>query len=470
MAGRRRQLLAVLLGAAALAAVVSWGAAPDGPAALMEDDGLDADSIGMDQNAMLANSPKKNAAFLRVFGSYLGRSSSTLKSAPKTATQLSQQGGGKGGGGSRKGENSKLASEMQAELTAGSADEQMMTPHFVAALNAASRPQMLASTDGEDSKASLVNKEAMAALSMTDKGKGQHVLPAKLREKYLFKKDRTELGATNTETPNQAALRAQPAPASAGSMQALAAAPAGQGAQGSQGAASAADSKLLASAPEGLSTKQLIRQAAMRQMAVLKAKASMVQAQQPAAAPVQQPAATQQMYQPTYGSPMYPAAQPQYAYAQPPPQQPALYQQAPQPMLSGYGAQAPAWYPASAGQQQPTEGMQVSPYNDTPQRLSGYQAPQSRTAAYASFSAPPPQQLAARAPVVTAASPVLTPEEVGEEAANKAAPDMFSPDATIKGKASASSKREQMLALKSQIMSDYKKNTEDADKQLLMGV
>lgn len=93
------------------------------------DGGLEANSIDIDHNAMLASNPKKNAAFLRVFGNYVGGGkSSTLKTAPKGATQLSEStsGGSKGSGSD---ENSKLAQQMQAELTAGSEDEESYTPH-----------------------------------------------------------------------------------------------------------------------------------------------------------------------------------------------------------------------------------------------------------------------------------------------------------------------------------------------------
>ena len=52
----------------------------------MQDDGLDAQAISMDHDAMLASDPKKNAAFLKVFGEFTPQ---TLKAAAGT-TQLAQ--------------------------------------------------------------------------------------------------------------------------------------------------------------------------------------------------------------------------------------------------------------------------------------------------------------------------------------------------------------------------------------------
>lgn len=106
----------------------------------MEDGGLEASSIGMDHNAMLSSDPKKNAAFMRVFGNYVGGSHANqkLKSAPQTATQLAESGSSsKGKGGGLESENQKLAQQMQAELTAGSDDEESFTPHCERATPAA---------------------------------------------------------------------------------------------------------------------------------------------------------------------------------------------------------------------------------------------------------------------------------------------------------------------------------------------
>jgi hypothetical protein len=56
----------------------------------------------------------------------------------------------------------------------------------VAALNAASGNQMLASTDGDETD---LNQRALAALSMTDSSTHKaHMLPPKLRAKYMFHK------------------------------------------------------------------------------------------------------------------------------------------------------------------------------------------------------------------------------------------------------------------------------------------
>lgn len=98
---------------------------------LMDDGDLDATSISMDHDAMLSSNPKKNQAFMRVFDSYVGgKKGDTLQSSPSGTTQLAQQGRqAKGSGGSDSDMNSRLASEMQAKLTASSEDDDMMTPH-----------------------------------------------------------------------------------------------------------------------------------------------------------------------------------------------------------------------------------------------------------------------------------------------------------------------------------------------------
>lgn len=308
---------------------------------------------------------------------------------------------------------------------------------------------MLASTDSKQQK---VDKEAMSALSMASGSHRQHVLPAGLREKFQFSRTRSQL-STGPVSPDQAALHAT---VPARSSQQLSQSPL----PASSAAASEADGELLASAPENMSTKELIKQAAMRQMAVLKAKAAI--ATPALSAAPQQPARTQQMYDTGFQA------------------QPMMYQQA-QPY--GYAAPAspyPSQYAAYAAAPQQQLYRQQPAVQYAPARLVGYQSPPVSRAP--EYSAPPQYQQAA--PVYQqvyqqaaiprpfrASKPAMTPEQVGLAAANHAAPDWRSPDATVKAKGgNKSSKMAEMLALKSQIMSDYKKNTAAASQQLLMGV
>ncbi len=93
----------------------------------MSDGSLDAATIDMDHDAMLATNPKKNAAFMRVFGSYVGGKKGDTLSAPAATTQLAQQQHSSHKISSDL--NAKLAKEMQSQLTAGSQDDEMMTPH-----------------------------------------------------------------------------------------------------------------------------------------------------------------------------------------------------------------------------------------------------------------------------------------------------------------------------------------------------
>jgi hypothetical protein len=58
----------------------------------------------------------------------------------------------------------------------------------------------------------------------------------------------------------------------------------------------------------------------------------------------------------------------------------------------------------------------------------------------------------------------MSARAIGQQAANAAAANWRSPDATIKGKGGLAEKKAQMEALRTQILSDYKKNTEDAEK------
>jgi hypothetical protein len=327
---------------------------------------------------------------------------------------------------------------------------------------------MLASADSKQQK---VDKEAMSALSMTAGNNQKHILPAGLREKYQFSKTKSQLSA-GPESPNQAALQAT---VPTGSSQQLSQSPQPQPA--SPAAAAKADGVLLASAPENMNTKELIKQAAMRQMAVLRAKALI--AKPPAAAlsaaPVQ-PARTQQMYNTGFQAQpmMYNTAQP-YGYAAPASPYPTQYATYAAPQQQLYGQQPNVQYaPARLAGYEAPATSRAPEYNMPPQY--GEQQPGAFGQQPQAYQQPQQQQqqlsqAAAIPKPFRASAPAMTPEQVGLAAAKNAAPDWRSPDATVKSKGgNKSSKMAEMLALKSQIMSDYKKNTAAASQQLLMGV
>lgn len=314
------------------------------------------------------------------------------------------------------------------------------------------------------SKQASINKEAMEALSMASPAAATtHVLPATLRHKFQWTEDKSQLTSKNALTPNQAALTASVPTQSLAS-----AAPADPAA--SLSSASKADDALLATAPENISTKELIEQAAMRQMAVLRAKAILAAPRPQLAAA---PARTQQMYNTGF------TAVPTYRQA--PPQQPGYYAAATPQAYSPYPQ-----YPQEQLSYAPQPAVQYAPA-----RLAGYEPPAARAPAYASpvYAAPAVQQYtyevarpvyaynaAPQAPAESfpkpfrASEPAMTAQEVGLAAANAAAPDWRSPDAIGKGKGGKSNKMAEMLALKSSIMDDFKKNTAAASQQLLMGV
>lgn len=64
---------------------------------------------------------------------------------------------------------------------------------------------------------------------------------------------------------------------------------------------------------------------------------------------------------------------------------------------------------------------------------------------------------------------VTSARAAGTAAANQPAPNWRSPDATIKGKGGNASKKAQLEALRTQILSDYKTNTKDGEEALLLG-
>lgn len=336
----------------------------------------------------------------------------------------------------------------------------------VAALNAASGSTMLASADSKQQK---VDKEAMSALSMTSGNNRKHILPAGLREKYEFSKTKSQLSA-GPVSPDQAALHAT---VPTGSSQQLSQSPQ----PASPAAAAKADGVLLASAPENMNTKQLIKQAAMRQMAVLKAKALI--AKPPAAAlsaaPVQ-PARTQQMYNTGFQAQpmMYQSPQP-YGYAAPASPYPTQYATYATPQQQLYGQQPNVQYaPARLAGYQAPATSRAPEYNMLPQYGEHQPVAYGQQPQAYQQQQPQQQQLSQAAAIpkpFRASAPAMTPEQVGLAAAKNAAPDWRSPDATVKSKGgNKSSKMAEMLALKSQIMSDYKKNTAAASQQLLMGV
>jgi hypothetical protein len=437
---------------------LTWGMWEQ-PSALMQGNGLDAASIDMDHNAMLANNPTANAAFLKVFGSYVpgAERQNQLKSSPKGSTKLAMTSHEAHRSHKSKAAesrlNAKLASEMQNRLTAGSKSDSLMTPNFLAALSEAqghntAQGQML----------SQQNKETMDAITMTgQQAHASHVLPRDLRQKFKFNQAATSLANTHILTPAQAAMRAAPQ-AGAQSLAYADSQPNPTG--GNPSLAGRADTELLAAQGSQVSTRELIRQAAMQQMNAMPAPVrKQARAQQlsevPAAGYYQQ----QAVYQP-YQQPVY-AVQPNYAQpmqpVEPAPMQMA-YQTSQQAPSYGYGyvqPQQPSYFPAPAAKQQ-----LMAPHQEAPPQLLG--------------PLPAPTQELVEQPS-DASVGIQTPQQIGEEAANAAAGTNWrQPDAVIKkgAKLSAAKKAkmiQQMAALRQQILGDYNKNTKAGDKALLMG-
>jgi hypothetical protein len=328
--GRRRvvQVGTVCAAAACLAALFVVAGAPR-RAVRMTDDSLEATTIGIDHNAMLAGNTQQNAAFLQTFGSYLPNQGPTLATG---TTQLSQQApkpASKQSAASRL--NAKLAAQMQAQLTAGTQGDSLMTPHFVAALEQATgsgRSQMLAQQQA------LQQKSTLDALTMTQSK--THILPKNMRQQYAISSTKNHLGAVHNLTPQQAAMRMAPM---GDTTQALA-------------SASNADSAFLGAEPAPqLSAKQLIAQAALKQMNSLPAPAP-PPAAAPKAAPVQQLA-----QYPQYPAQPYMAQQPQMQYS-------AVPQYAPMqgaPMQMAY--QQRQYAPTQMAYQMPAQPQPYTGYN-----------------------------------------------------------------------------------------------------------
>ena len=234
--------------------------------------GLDAVTIGMDQNAMLARNPKANSAFLKVFGNYIPGSqqqSSTLKSSPQGATQLAMSSHQLHRSHSSKHAearlNAKMAASMQNTLTAGSTSDSNMSPNFLAALSQAEGYQAKSTMLSQsEQKTAASEKATMDALSMTAKGTShQHLLPSDLRNKFAYTRTTKQLQSDHFLTPAQAAMRAAPQ-AGVQSLALSGSVPNPTG--GNPSLAGQADASLLAAQGQHVSTKELIREAAMKQM------------------------------------------------------------------------------------------------------------------------------------------------------------------------------------------------------------
>jgi len=359
----------------------------------------------------------------------------------------------------------------------------------------------------------------MDALSMTHSS--THILPGNMRQKFAISTTKNTLGAVHNLTPQQAAMRVSPMGDSAQSLsQAM---PSATG--GNPASASRADNSFLsAEPPQQLTAKQLIQKAALKQMNSLPAPA-------PAPAAATKPAPVQQLaeypQQPMYQQPpMYAPTQMAYAqpqqYAQPQeyaqPQQyaqPPQYQYAPQQMAYQMPMQQASAYRQPAMYQQPAPTQQMyqmaspvkpEPYHapaqtqqqmmaQQPQQQYAYDPAQANvnTASPAAMMAyappqqlampqPQPQQLAQQMPAASSAIAdtsnvgLQTPAEIGAAAANKAAAANWrAPDVSLKGakgmiSAAAKKKiKDQMLALRSSILADYKKNSKMANTALLLG-
>ena len=79
---------------------------------------------------------------------------------------------------------------MQAQLTAGTQGDSLMTPHFVAALEQATGGR------GGGAGPDAQGRAAMDALGMTKAP--AHILPAALRQRFALSTTKRALGATST--------------------------------------------------------------------------------------------------------------------------------------------------------------------------------------------------------------------------------------------------------------------------------
>lgn len=154
----------------------------------MSDDSLDATAIDMDHNQMLVSDPSKNKAFLKVFGRFLSRSN--LQQAPDSATQLTQVSviNAPKAHSSLKQHNSledvnkDLAAQMQAELTANAVAPSSLKLH-----NSKRGPKTESAMASNGPSAATLD-----ALNMAN-SKDSHLLPSKLRMKFVIHKSETNL-------------------------------------------------------------------------------------------------------------------------------------------------------------------------------------------------------------------------------------------------------------------------------------
>lgn len=307
----------------------------------MADDSLEASAIEIDHNAMLASDPKENAAFLKFFGRF---QHSSLE-APGGATQLSQLAPKlihrrKSSHVALARLNSKLASRMQAQLTATSHAD--VLPKFKIG---ASRSARRAGSSSSSQLAIKVSSPAtLDALDMTDSH--THILPNKLRTEFAIRHGKKVLTRklpglrfeSLDDTNKEVTASKQLQPESHSDIT----------------SAGKADDNLLASIPKNTNAADLIKRAALEQMKQLHGTA--VAQKRPAqiiASPLQK-----YPYSPPQGQAMYPASpyQAQSGYS----------------TQFAYPAQAGAAYPA-----QPAAGFPAQP-------MLAYPAP--------AYSAPPAQQ------------------------------------------------------------------------------
>jgi len=287
---------------------------------LMTDDSIEANAIEIDHNAMLASDPAENSAFLKVFGRFK-RSS---LDAPGGATQLSQL-APKTVHRRKKSHhalarlNSKLASQMQAQLTETAQSNGM--PKLKLDKSRSAKTEDLAASQVA---LKISSPATLDALHMTDSH--THLLPRKLRTEFAIRHgkkvlSRSKLPGVQDDISRKAVKSSKKSGVSHADIT----------------AAGKADDSLLASIPTNMNAAELVQRAAMKQMKLLHVAAPPAAKKRPAQvvnSPLQQ-------FQPyTYPQPqaLYPAgpypAQPAAAYqAQPaaayppaavyPPQQPA---------------------------------------------------------------------------------------------------------------------------------------------------
>mmetsp|Transcript_81829 Transcript_81829/g.219759 ORF Transcript_81829/g.219759 Transcript_81829/m.219759 type:complete len:316 (+) Transcript_81829:199-1146(+) len=212
----------------------------------MSDDSLDATAIDLDHNQMLISDPNKNKAFLKVFGRFLSRSS--LQQAPDSATQLTQVSAvhkahsSVSPHNSLKVMNKDLAAQMQAELTASAGTRSLLN-----ARHSERGPKSKSSKSFNGPSAS-----ALDALNMAN-SKENHLLPAKLRMKFVIHRSEANLAegfGSASRRADSKKVHQSTRPSSAVNVK----------------SGSKADDKFLAPHMAMMSTAELVKRAAMKQL------------------------------------------------------------------------------------------------------------------------------------------------------------------------------------------------------------